>query len=128
MEDDENTLGLLGKSSGSITGITGITANSMYGFDSDGNSQIVVAQGLMNSMGTISINLNCALEICLQKTITENFAKRSYSFVESLKEFFKNKSYPEQMDYFRNKFTNGNLEFYKDMTDEELLNFFKITC
>lgn len=91
---------------------------------------IVLTGDLSNgsSWGTISVSPNGAMKACLGYTIDKYFKDRSDALKNSLKDLFETKSEEDRLHALLNMFTDQSIEFFKDMSDSDLLNFLRISC
>ena len=80
------------------------------------------------SPGRVTINPDFAMQACLEHTVDKHFEDRSEECKNSIKEMFRNKTEEERMQCLLNMFTHQSLEFFKDMSDAELINFLRISC
>jgi len=106
-----------------LPGTNGVIAPNPYG-----------AQGQW-SIGTINSTVGqafgpdpayIALEY-LKIVIHKVFEEKSFEFRLQLIEIFRSKTFQEIDSAIRNTFSSDGLEFFKDMDDNEIINYLKIT-
>ena len=111
-----------------------MTAGNFIGSNLANIEEIVAGPGItltgdvtLSNLGVLSLNEDYIMMSCLNWVIDKQFYKKSEDFKLKVKNIFTNKKKEEYIDIVVNTFSNDGMEFFDDMTDEEILNYLRIS-